>query len=168
MDKIIIINTGGTFNKCYNPLNGELIVDKSSLALITISQKWFYKFDEILEIVSKDSLDIDDIDRLKIVETIRELQSNQIIIIHGTDTIDITAKYIDCAKIDKKIILTGAMMPYSIDSIEATANLTSAYGYIKAIEKNGVYISMNGAIGDYKDILKDRELGRFRDTSNII
>ena len=75
---------------------------------------------------------------------------------------DITAKFIASRSLEKEIIFTGAMTPFSIDEVEATANLASAIGYIKAINRSGVYISMNGAIGDYRDIKKDRNIGRFR------
>jgi len=161
MQKITIINTGGTFNKRYNPSSGELIVDKTSSALKDITQKWLHSFDEIINTVGKDSLDMLESDRAKIVETIKKAKNHKIIIIHGTDTMDITAHYLHDANIDKEIILTGAMIPYSIDPVEATANLASAFGYIKAIEKSGIYISMNGVIGEYKSIVKNRELGRF-------
>ena len=161
MQKITIVNTGGTFNKRYNPLNGELIVDKTSSALKDIAQKWLHRFDESIDIIGKDSLDIDDSDRLEILETITKAKNHKIIIIHGTDTIDITAQYLSKHNISKQIILTGAMMPYSIDPVEATANLASALGYIQAIEKNDIYISMNGIISKYKKVVKDRELGRF-------
>jgi len=161
MQKITIVNTGGTFNKRYNPLNGELIVDKTSSALKDITQKWLNRFDEIIDIIGKDSLDIDDSDRLEILETITKAKNHKIIIIHGTDTIDITAQYLSKHNISKQIILTGAMMPYSIDPVEATANFASAFGYISAIDRDGVYISMNGSISNYTEVIKDRELGRF-------
>ena len=161
MQKITIVNTGGTFNKHYNPLNGELIVDKTSSALKDITQKWLNRFDEIIDIIGKDSLDIDDSDRLEILETIKKAKNHKIIIIHGTDTMDITAQYLSKHNISKQIILTGAMMPYSIDPVEATANFASAFGYISAIDRDGVYISMNGSISNYTEVIKDRELGRF-------
>ena len=160
MDKIIIINTGGTFNKRYNPLSGELVID-TSYALNNIFKKWLLEFDKVIDIIGKDSLDMNDNDRGEIIETITKAPYSKIVIIHGTDTMDITAEYLDKANLQKQIIITGAMMPYSIDPIEATANLALAFGYIKAIEKNGVYISMNGVVGDYKSVVKNRVLGRF-------
>jgi L-asparaginase len=53
------------------------------------------------------------------------------------------------------------MVPYSIDPVEATANLSSAYGYINALEQEGVFIAMNGVMGPYEKIKKDRTKGRF-------
>ena len=53
--KILLINTGGTFNKIYNPLNGELLVNNTATALKNIASKWLCKF-EIINIIGKDSL----------------------------------------------------------------------------------------------------------------
>ena len=53
------------------------------------------------------------------------------------------------------------MVPYSIDPVEATANLCSAYGYLNALKHEGIYIAMNGAIGEYTQIKKDRIKGKF-------
>jgi len=160
MHKILIISTGGTFNKVYNPKNGKLEIDKSSLSLERLASKWLYCFTTI-NIIGKDSLEITDTDRSLLLETIVQSNYNHIIIIHGTDTIDITASFLANYKLDKSIILTGSMVPYSIDSIEASANLASAYGYLQAINKNGIYISMNGIIGDFKTITKDKQKGIF-------
>ena len=69
--KITIINTGGTFNKRYNPLSGELDVPKDSLALDEIIS-YCYNIDfDVLNVISKDSLDMSDADREFIVKTIK-------------------------------------------------------------------------------------------------
>ena len=156
----MIIDTGGTFGKIYDPVNGKLEVDSTSKAPKEIAKRWLCEF-EVVSIIGKDSLDIDDSDRMLLLATINLTKYQKIIIIHGTDTMDITAKYLADASLDNSIILTGAMVPYSIDPIEATANLASAYGYITSTDDIGVYISMNGMIDSYSDIVKDRKLGRF-------
>ncbi len=160
MKKILIINTGGTFNKVYNSLTGNLDIEPNGNALKAIAKHWLTTF-KIVNIIGKDSLNIDDNDRETLVQTIKEHSEQTIIIIHGTDTIDKTAKFLDDANLRKEIILTGAMVPYSINPIEATANFASAYGYINAINKNGVYISMNGVIKDHISVIKNKEKGYF-------
>jgi len=160
MKKILIINTGGTFNKVYNPINGILEVDQTSSSIENIASKWLCKF-EIINTIGKDSLEITNDDRLKLLEIIRKSESTHIIIVHGTDTMDITSKYLVDSKLEKCIVLTGAMVPYSINNVEATANLASAYGYIQALEKNGIYIAMNGVLSTHKKVNKDREKGCF-------
>ncbi len=160
MKNILIISTGGTFNKRYNPLNGELTIDATSKALYEIAAKWLSTF-EIVNIIAKDSLDMDGKDRQLLLSTIRRSAYRKIIIVHGTDTMDITASFLADAKLEKCLVLTGAMVPYQVDPIEATANLASAYASLISCCRHGVYIAMNGAIGDYDTIEKDRIEGKF-------
>ena len=160
MKKILIISTGGTFSKVYNPLNGELEIDITNQALKSLEKHWMVDF-TIVNIIGKDSLDMTDDDRFIIAQTIKESAIERIIIIHGTDTVDKTAHYLAEYHFDKKIILTGSMVPFSINPIEATANFSSAYGYISIVNKNGLYIGMNGKIGSFEKIRKNRKKGFF-------
>ena len=159
--KITVINTGGTFNKRYNPLTGELEVPKDSLALDEIIS-YCYNIDfDVLNVISKDSLDMSDADREFIVKTIKNCKNENIIIVHGTDTMGLTASFIDEKVNDKTIVLTGAMLPISINKIEATLNFSQAIGFLNANIENGVYISMHGSVKNYKNLIKNRELGKF-------
>jgi len=160
MKKILIISTGGTFNKIYDPIKGEFVVDKSSKALEEIASKWQCEF-EILNIIGKDSLDMSNQDRLELLATISQSEYHYLLIVHGTDTMDVTAAYLADADLEKSIVFTGAMVPYSIDPVEATANLSSAYGFIHALKEEGIFIAMNGVIGTYDKVKKDRAKGRF-------
>ncbi|MDD5549192.1 MAG: asparaginase domain-containing protein [Sulfurovaceae bacterium] len=161
MNNILVINTGGTFNKLYDSINGELLVDGSSNALNVISKNWLCEF-EIVNIIGKDSLEFDDNDRNIILQTIKNHTSNnKFIIIHGTDTMHITAEFLDLNIKDKYIVITGAMVPFSINTIEATANFASSAGYINNIKEFGIYICMNGLCGKYNNIIKNREIGKF-------
>ena len=160
MRKILIISTGGTFNKTYNPLNGELVIDKESQAVEEIASKWLCEF-EIINIIGKDSLQINKQDRLLLLATIDQSKYDDIIVIHGTDSMDITAEYLANGDLEKRIVLTGAMVPYSIDPVEATANLASAFGYLQTLNKDDIYITMNGIFGSYDQIKKDRKNAKF-------
>jgi len=159
-NKILIVNTGGTFNKYYNPVSGELEVDEEGTALKSLTEKWIYEF-ETVNIIGKDSLAMTNHDRLELLATLHQSAYRKIIIVHGTDTMELSAEYIDDAELEKQIIFTGAMVPYSIDPVEASANLASAVGYLQGSEKNGVFIAMNGIVGHFKHIKKNREEGRF-------
>jgi L-asparaginase len=160
MKKMLIISTGGTFNKVYNPISGDLEIDKESISIKKIAKEWLSEF-EIINIIGKDSLDMSNIDREEIVKSIKKSGYKRVIIVHGTDTIDKTAQYLQERVSRKIIVLTGAMTPFSINPIEATANLASAYGYINAIRENGIYISMNGIIDIYNKVIKNRRKGYF-------
>ena len=160
MKKILINSTGGTFNKIYDPIKGEFTIDTESHALEYIASKWLCEF-KIINIIGKDSLEITNHDRLELLATISHSDYHHILIVHGTDTMDVTAEYLADADLEKCIVLTGAMVPYSIDPVEATANLCSAYGYINTLEQEGIFIAMNGVMGPSEKVEKDRTKGRF-------
>lgn len=159
--KITVINTGGTFNKRYNPITGELEVPKDSLALDDIIS-YCYNIDfDVLNIISKDSLEMSDVDRSLILQNIQNCKNENIIIVHGTDTMDLTASFIDERVVDKTIIFTGSMLPISINKVEATLNFAQAIGFLNSNCENGIYISMHGSVKNYKNLIKNRELGKF-------
>ncbi|SFV55901.1 asparaginase [hydrothermal vent metagenome] len=160
MQKILIISTGGTFNKIYDPIKGDLVIDKTSAAVREIASKWLCSF-ELMNIIGKDSLAMTNQDRLELLSIATRTEYEKIIIIHGTDTMHLTAEYLADVEMEKKIILTGAMVPFSVDPVEATANLCSALGYMQLLSANGVYTVMNGLFGSYEKIMKEKSEGRF-------
>lgn len=115
----------------------------------------------MIDIISKDSLDIDDSDRQILVDTIQTIQNENIIVIHGTDTIDQTANYLKNHINNKKVVFTGAMIPMSIDETEATLNFSMALGFLSASLENDIYLSMHGTVQKADRLLKNRELGKF-------
>ena len=159
--KITVLNTGGTFNKRYNPIKGQLEVPNDNIALDKIIKFCFnVKFD-IKNIVSKDSLEFTQEDRETILKEIQNSTSDKIIIIHGTDTVDLTAQFIDGKVESKKIVFTGAMVPMSIDEVEATMNFSQAIGFLNAPIENGIYLSMHGVVIDHSKLKKDKSIGQF-------
>lgn len=160
MKKILFLSTGGTFNKHYSEHSGTIEIDKEARTLKELAEKWRTDF-EIRCIIGKDSLEMDDADRAELLETLRRSSHRDIIVIHGTDTMDLSAAVIAKAKLPKRIVLTGAMTPYRVDKVEATANVAMAYGYLQAEGEDGVYISMNGIIGSHTQVVKNRKKGCF-------
>ena len=159
--KITVLNTGGTFNKRYNPIKGQLEVPTDNIALDKIIKSCFNVEFDIRTIISKDSLDFTQKDREIILENIKNSTSDKIIIIHGTDTVDLTAKFIDGKVEGKKIVFTGSMVPMSIDEVEATMNFSQAIGFLNAPIENGIYLSMHGSVIEYSKLKKDRSVGQF-------
>jgi len=165
MSDILIINTGGTYNKYYNPISGELLVDSSSNALDVIMKNWLCEF-TVVSIIGKDSLEFTQEDRELILQTINKHKKiDKFIVIHGTDTMHITARFLDEGCKDKAIVLTGAMMPFSIEPIEATANFAMSYGFLLNCNTNGIYICMNGKADNYTKVKKDKIHGLFVKTN---
>lgn len=161
MEKILILNTGGTFNKRYNPLKGELEVPQDGIAVESILRYCYNTSYELLNIIHKDSLEMNEEDRELIVQTIQASSAHKVLIVHGTDTMDVTATFLALHVKDKIITLTGAMVPFSIDTVEATANFMLALGDLHVREKNGVYLAMHGAIASHGSIYKNRQKGIF-------
>jgi L-asparaginase len=160
MKKLLILSTGGTFNKRYDPLTGELFVDPDAAALHTIIARWLTDF-RIQTLIGKDSLEMDDADRQTLLESIRAADESSIIVVHGTDTMEQSADTVAHALLGKQVVFTGAMVPFDVDPVEATANLASAIGWAQGHETQGVWIAMNGCFGPYADVTKDRSKGRF-------
>jgi len=163
---ILIVNTGGTFNKEYNPVSGDNVIDPSGFAITDLFDKWLCNY-KVINIIGKDSLEFTDLDRDILKDTIDNCDEDFVIVVHGTDTMDISAKYVDRLDIDKTVIFTGSMVPYSFDPVEATANLACAIGYFYSETVNtGVLISMHGLIQDHTFIRKDRLNGVFISTES--
>jgi len=158
---VTIINTGGTFNKRYNPIKGQLEVPNDNIALNKIIASCHNVDFEIKNIVSKDSLDMDDNDRQIITDAVNQTINDKIIIIHGTDTVDLTSAFLRKEVTNKKIVFTGAMVPMSIDEVEATMNFSQALGFLSADIKNGIYLAMHGVVVDASKLVKNRKEGKF-------
>lgn len=157
---MLILNTGGTFNKRYNPLTGEMEVPFDNAAVEKILSTFTYDV-ELAGLINKDSLDMDAQDRKMIAKIIAASTDTHFIIIHGTDTMHLTAAFLDEVIEDKILICTGAMVPFEIDPVEATANLAMALGFAKVQKKPGVYICMQGSVAPHERLVKNKALGKF-------
>ena len=157
---MLLLNSGGTFNKRYNPLSGELEVPMDNYALERILESFTQK-PPLAGVVYKDSLEMDMNDRKMLAEIIFHSSEREFVIVHGTDTMAVTAEFLSEIFDDRVIVLTGAMRPFEIDHVEASLNLGLAIGFVKSCEKNGVYICMSGYIEPWEKIGKNKQLGRF-------
>ena len=157
---MLILNSGGTFNKRYNPINGELEIPFDNSVIETILASIESKYD-LAGVVYKDSLEMDVNDRKMLANIIMESKDDDFIIVHGTDTMSLTAEFLDEVFQDRKIVLVGAMNPFEIDGVEASLNLGMALGFLKAKVENGVYICMSGFIEPWDNLVKNRQIGKF-------
>lgn len=157
---MLILNSGGTFNKKYNKLSGELEVPYDNSAIEKILQSVDNKFD-IAGVIYKDSLEMNLNDRKILAKVIMESNEDTFIIIHGTDTMHLSAEFLSEIFDDRKIVLVGAMKPFEIDNVEASLNLGMAIGFAKAVSEYGVYICMSGYIELWNKIEKNTKFGKF-------
>ena len=157
---MLILNSGGTFNKRNNRINGLMEVSYDNDAIENILNRVDFEYG-LAGVVYKDSLDMDVNDRKMLANIIMESTDDTFIIIHGTDTMDLSAEFLSEVFDDRKIILTGAMKPFEIDTIESTLNLGIAIGFSKSLQENGVYICMNGHVEIWNSIVKNKNKGKF-------
>jgi L-asparaginase len=107
-----------------------------------------------------DSLEMTDEDRELIVSQCIKCDEEKIIITHGTDTMVETALELKAAAIDKTIVLTGAMIPYTFGSSDGLYNMGSAMAFVQTLP-NGVYIAMNGKYYAADNVQKNKKTGYF-------
>lgn len=159
-DKYIkIFATGGTFDKEYNEINGELFFKKTHLSeLLELGRSQLDVQIETLMMV--DSLDMTLESKKLIVQKCKEEKTTRIIITHGTDTMVETAKLLAKSIKNKTVILTGAMIPIKFGSSDGLFNLGSALSFIQVIDP-GIYITMNGRYFKWDNVRKNKKLGIF-------
>ncbi len=156
---IRILTTGGTFDKKYNEINGDLVFRKTHLKdMLTIGR---CRLDiKISRVMMIDSLEMSDKDRVFITKKCLETEENKVIITHGTDTMVETAAILAEKVKNKTVVLTGAMVPYSFGNSDGMFNLGCGIAYVQILPP-GVYIAMNGEYFDWDNVRKNKELGRF-------
>ena len=160
---IRIFITGGTFDKEYNELTGQLYFNDSHLPEMLDLGRNLVQV-EIRTLMMVDSLEMTDDDRELIAEHCSKSPEDKIIITHGTDTMAETAARI-AAQVKKKktIVLTGAMVPYKFGSSDGLFNLGSALAFVQTLPP-GVYVVMNGKYFSAGNVRKNKETGEFEET----
>jgi L-asparaginase len=155
--------TGGTFDKEYNELNGQLFFKDTHIhEILKLGRS---RLDiNIRTLMLIDSLEMTGGDRKIIAENCLSCEENKIVITHGTDTMTETAAYLAAENIHKTIILTGAMIPYKFGSSDGLFNLGGALAFAQTLPP-GVYIAMNGRYFTWDNCRKDKAHGIFEETA---
>lgn len=158
---IRILVTGGTFDKEYDMIHGQLHFEETHVPeMLSLGR---CKLDiEVRTIMMIDSLDMTDADRASILYQVEQSKEDRIVITHGTDTMAETGAYLAKANLDKTIILTGAMIPYKFGSSDGFFNLGSALAFVQTLPV-GVYVVMNGRYYDWDNVRKNNKTGYFEE-----
>ncbi len=160
MKEITFITTGGTIEKTYNEHNGDLSNRQSILNKILMTLRLPNLKISQRNVIFKDSLDMTDVDREIVLDMTKQAMSNSdaIIILHGTDTLEKTGcllynqiKHPTCP-----IIFTGAMRPYEFRDSDAAQNVTEALLAATMVEP-GIYVAMHNKVLSFPGVKKDRE-----------
>lgn len=158
--RIRILVTGGTFDKEYDELSGQLFFKHTHLPEMLRRGRCMLDV-EMETVMMIDSLDMNDAGRARIVERARDCVEKAIVISHGTDTMVETARALAAAAIpDKTIVLTGAMVPYAFGSSDGLFNLGSALSFVQVLPP-GVYVAMNGQHFRWDAVRKNTATGCF-------
>jgi len=156
-----ILVTGGTFDKEYNEITGELYFEDTHMwEILELGRSQLGV--KIRTLMLIDSLDMTDEDRATILDNCKRVKEDQIVITHGTDTMTQTAKILAEAGLEKTIVLTGAMIPYKFGSSDGLFNFGGALAFAQALPR-GVYVAMNGRCFDWDKVEKNRKTGTFED-----
>lgn len=154
--------TGGTFDKEYNFITGELYFKDTHLPDMFRLGRCTQDID-VKTLMMIDSLEMTDDDREIILHNCKKSESDHIIITHGTDTMVRTGEFLAKANIDKTIVMTGAMIPYAFGtSSDGFFNLGSALAFVQTLPK-GVYIVMNGRYFLWNNVRKNKKTGFFEE-----
>jgi L-asparaginase len=156
---IRIVITGGTFDKKYDEIEGVLTFKETQLPQILQQVRATVPIAcETSQLV--DSLHMTIEDRLRVLSACQDAPERQIIVTHGTDTMVETARLLSEAGLDKTIVFTGAMVPYSVVGSDALFNLGCSVSAVQLLPA-GVYIVMNGRVFSWDGVQKDRRRGVF-------
>lgn len=161
---IRIFITGGTFDKEYNELNGQLYFKDTHMQDLLEMGRCKLNT-EIRTLMMIDSLEMTQEDRELIAHQCEQCDESQIVITHGTDTMSETARVLAEKIKDKTIVLFGAMIPIKFGSSDGLFNLGSALAFVQTLPP-GVYVAMNGRYFNWNNVKKNRETGMFEEVVN--
>jgi L-asparaginase len=156
---IRILVCGGTFDKQYDEINGRLFFKTTHVPeMLRLGRSRVAVDVETLMMI--DSLEMTDAHRREVIDRCARCAESRIVVTHGTDTMVETAATLAGARLDKTIVLTGAMVPYAFGSSDGLFNLGSALSFAQVLPP-GVYVAMNGTAFPWDRVRKNRQTGVF-------
>jgi len=158
---IRIFITGGTFDKEYNEITGQLYFNDTHMHDLLGMGRCRVPV-EIRTLMMIDSLEMTDQDRDLIAHQCSQCEEDQIVITHGSDTMANTAKLLASKIKNKTIVLTGAMIPIKFGSSDGLFNLGSALAFAQTLPP-GVYVAMNGRYFNWDNVRKNKQTGAFEE-----
>jgi len=158
MQHLVIITTGGTIDKIYFDDKSTFQIGEPQIGDILSALGVAFAFD-VVPLLRKDSLHMDDADRVQIRAAIEAQPHRHVLVTHGTDTMVETARALEGLQ-GKVVVLTGALNPALFKGSDAVFNIGCAVGAVQSLP-DGVYIAMNGRIWNPASVRKNRDANRF-------
>jgi len=159
--QIRFITTGGTIDKIYFDALSQFEVGESQMEHIL--REGLVQIDyDIVPLMQKDSLEIEDADRRVLYDYIAADDATHYVVTHGTDTMPETAEMLDKLE-GKTIVLTGALTPARFRTTDAMFNTGMAVAAVQVLDP-GAYIAMSGQVFRAGAVRKNRAENRFEAT----
>lgn len=158
--RIRLLVTGGTFDKEYNEITGDLFFKSTHVPEILMNGRCTLDV-AVTELMLVDSREMNDAHRKAIFKECLLVEEERIVITHGTDGMVETARFLADRRMDKSVVLTGAIIPFAFGESDSLFNLGSALAFIQVLQ-HGVYVVMNGKLFEADNTKKDIETGTFR------
>lgn len=168
--QVALITTGGTIEKVYDESSGELSNRQSFVRRMLGELRLEKTQITVNELMSKDSLEMDETDRRRISDATRlagavdaETGCDGVVILHGTDTLAETGSRLLAdlgSELTVPVVLTGAMRPFEMKRSDALQNLTEAI-FATGVLEPGVYCVAHGQALRFPGVVKDRSQGTF-------
>jgi L-asparaginase len=158
MQHLTVITTGGTIDKVYFDAKSDYQIGAPQIGEILSQLGVAFEFD-VVPVLRKDSLDMDEADRAAIRQAIEQQAHRHVLVTHGTDTMVETARALAGIP-GKVIVLTGALNPARFQGSDAVFNIGCAVGAVQTAA-DGVWIAMNGRVWDPRQVRKNRAANRF-------
>jgi len=155
-----LLVTGGTLDKSYNPVAGQLSFSRTHVLAMLNQARVALPEVQVQTLLLKDSLDLTEADREAICAAVAAATETRIIVTHGTDTMVRTAQRLAAKGLAKTVVLVGAMVPYAFSNSDGLFNLGLAFGAAQLLAP-GVYLTMNGRIFPWNTVRKNPTLGIF-------
>ena len=162
MQHLTIVTTGGTIDKIYFDAKSDFQIGAPQIGDILEHLGVAFRF-EVVSILRKDSLDMNDEDRHLIRQTIEAQPHKHVLVTHGTDSMVETARALE-GIVGKVIVLTGALNPARFQGSDAVFNIGCAVGAVQTLA-DGVWIAMNGRVWNPRQVRKNRDANRFEEVT---
>jgi len=154
--KLHFIMTGGTMDSYYDGSRDTAVTNEHSVLPKFVKILKLYEDCDFTEVCMKDSRELNESDRKKLLEAVAKSESERIIITHGTYTLPDTSRYLKANLHDhgKTIIFVCSMIPLE-GFTPADAGFNLGYAVAKSQElPAGIYVCMNGRIFDPDEVVK--------------
>lgn len=161
---ILFCMMGGTIDSFYDGRIDTVRPHANSIIPEFIQSLNLHSTTRFVQVTMKDSRELTDDDRARLLQTVEAAEERKIIVTHGTYTMPITAQYLhkNLRKRFARIVLTGSLIPiFGMTNSDGPFNLGFALAAVNILPPD-VYVCMNGRIFHANEVTKVTEEGVFR------